>query len=461
MPDNDDPFGFGDGDAGGRTVVKPMPGGMPGQFRRPLVDDAKPRERGEPAGYAQNVPWPLTVEGGLNPIERAASSLIALLSKLAGSVDHPDPAALRERVGQEIRVFENNARMAGVSPENLYVARYVLCTAIDEAVLNTPWGAASNWDMQSLLVTFHKEAQGGVRFFQLLKQLSQDPRGNIDLLELMYVLLALGFKGKYRHADDGAMLLDSIREQLYRDIRQQRGDHEQGLSPHWQGVGEGYRPLTHFVPWWVIAAGLGVILLAVYAVLSFRLGDEATPAYDAIAAIATDGLPQRSVRLAPPAPLPPVEPVVVERRLSDDLVDDTAQGVITISEDPFKANIVVRGDGLFRSGSIKVNEGYLPLLERITKALDTFPGKVVVSGHTDDIPIKTLRFPSNWHLSKARADAVLQIMSAASTDPARYESEGRGAREPLVPNDSKANRAQNRRVEITLYKQAGAAGGDA
>lgn len=455
MADSDDPFGFDDDESGGRTVVKPMPGGMSGNFQRPLVDDAQPKGGFAAAAHMANVPWPLSVEGGLNPIERAASSLIALQTKLAASQDHPDPEGLRERVKQEIRVFENNARMAGVSPENLYVARYLLCTAIDEAVLNTPWGANSNWDMQSLLVTFHKEAQGGVRFFQLLKQLSQDPRGNLDLLELMFVLLSLGFKGKYRHADDGMSTLEGIREQLYRDIRQQRGEFERSLSPSWLGVGEGYRPLTSYVPWWVIAAALGVFLLAVYAVLSFRLSDEAAPAYAAIATVDVEHLPQRAVRLAPPVPLPVSEPAVPEKKLADILAADLSAGLITVNEDVLQARIVVRGDGLFRSGSIRVKQDYLPLLQRIANVLKDFGGKVVISGHTDNIPIKTLRFPSNWHLSQARADAVLEIMRDATPGLSRLEAEGRGDREPLVANSSKANRALNRRVEITLYKHAG------
>lgn len=462
MPDHDDPFGFDDGDSGGRTVVKPMPGGMSGQFRRPLVGDAQtPAQvpRGMP-DYGAQVPWPLTREGGLNPIERAASSLITLLSKLAGSANHPDPAGLRERVTQEVRVFENNARMAGVSPEDLYVARYVLCTAIDEAVLNTPWGASSNWDMQSLLVTFHKEAKGGVRFFQLLNQLLQDPRRNLPLLELMYVLLALGFQGKYRYVDDGRQQLESLREQLYREIRQQRGEFERALSPHWQGEQRESRPLTHYVPWWVIVAGLAAFLLLVYAVLSFRLSDEAAPAFEAIGSIDVLDMPQRTVA-QPPAPLPVIKPPAPAIRLADLLADDIAQQRITLDEDALQTRIVVRGDGLFRSGSASVQPDYVPLLERIAKALEKVPGKVLISGHTDNIPIKTLRFPSNWHLSEARARSVAKIMTAVAKDGSRYESEGRGDREPLVPNSSAANRARNRRVEITLFKHAQGSGGGA
>jgi type VI secretion system protein ImpK len=460
MPDPDDPFGFDQDDSAGRTVVKPMPGGMPGQFRRPLVggEESAHRPLERPAEFAGQTPWPLGGEGGLSPIERAAASLIALLSKLAGSASHPDPAGLRERVIQEVHVFENNARRAGVSPEDLYVARYVLCTAIDEAVLNTPWGAASNWDMQSLLVTFHKEAKGGVRFFQLLGELSQDPRRHLHLLELMYILLALGFQGRYRHADNGRQQLERLREQLYRDIRQQRGDYERALSPHWKGEQRDYRPLTQYVPWWVILAGFAAFLLLVYMVLSFRLGDEATPAYAAIADIGVEQMPRRVAAL-PPAPLPVVDSPAPEKRLADLLADAIEQERLTVDEDALQAKIRIRGDGLFRSGRDQVQPGVVPLLEDIAKALDEFSGKVLISGHTDNIPIRTLKFPSNWHLSEARARSVQKLMSAVAADATRYEAEGRGEREPLVPNVNKANRAQNRRVEITLFKHAATGSG--
>lgn len=453
MPDNDDPFGFQGDDTGSRTVVKPMPGGMPGRTQKPLGQ--RPREAGdESPAFSPHAPWPLSAGGGLNAIERAASALILLLSKLSVSTEHSNPEALRERVIQEVKVFENNARMAGVTPENLYVARYVLCTAIDEAILNTPWGARSNWDMQSLLITFHKEAQGGVRFFQLLKQMSEDPRGNLDLLEVMYICLALGFKGKYRHANEGPGKLEGIKERLYREIRQQRGEIEHALAPHWQGLTQSYSPLMTYVPMWVVAAGLATLLLLLYAVFSFQLSDKSAPAYDAIASIDVAKLPQRVRVSRAPRPLPAPQPAQPVRTLADILAADISAGLLAVDEDAYRSKVVVRGDGLFRSGSTKVNPDYVDLMKRVAAALDEFPGKVLVIGHTDNIPIRTLKFPSNWHLSRARAAAVLSILAAESGQPERFEAEGRGDKEPLAPNDTKANRALNRRVEVTLLRHS-------
>jgi len=73
-------------------------------------------------------------------------------------------------------------------------------------------------------------------------------------------------------------------------------------------------------------------------------------------------------------------------------------------------------------------------------------------GHSDNVAIRSLRFPSNWHLSKARSEAVANILSINLSQLDRMRSEGRGSTEPLVPNDTKSNRARNRRVEILLLK---------
>ena len=78
------------------------------------------------------------------------------------------------------------------------------------------------------------------------------------------------------------------------------------------------------------------------------------------------------------------------------------------------------------------------------------PGTVQVTGHTDNRPIRSVRFPSNWHLSKERARSVAETLSAKLAAPARVTYEGRADLEPVAPNDTPTDRARNRRVEITL-----------
>jgi type VI secretion system protein ImpK len=91
----------------------------------------------------------------------------------------------------------------------------------------------------------------------------------------------------------------------------------------------------------------------------------------------------------------------------------------------------------------------LPLLARIGDALAAIPGRVLVTGHTDGTPIRSARFPSNWHLSQARARAVAQTL-AAKVPAGRMVAEGRADAEPIAANDTATHRARNRRVEISV-----------
>ncbi len=98
------------------------------------------------------------------------------------------------------------------------------------------------------------------------------------------------------------------------------------------------------------------------------------------------------------------------------------------------------------------NDNFLDLLKRIGRVLSQYQGKVLVTGHKDNIPISTLQFPSNWHLSHKRAESVVRILQDEIGSSDRISADGRGDSEPLIANDSARNRALNRRVEITLFR---------
>ena len=110
--------------------------------------------------------------------------------------------------------------------------------------------------------------------------------------------------------------------------------------------------------------------------------------------------------------------------------------------------VVIRGDDLFASGSVVIEPAYEPLIRRVGEALAQLPGAVLVTGHTDSTPIKTLRFPSNWHLSQERATRVRDLLVSLAGNPERFTAEGRADTEPRVPQNPRD--ARNRRVEIML-----------
>jgi type VI secretion system protein ImpK len=140
--------------------------------------------------------------------------------------------------------------------------------------------------------------------------------------------------------------------------------------------------------------------------------------------------------------------------LSGQLAAEIQRGELEVFDVGDASVIVLKSDDLFGSGSARLNAALHPLIARIAGALDAVPGAVVITGHTDDVPIRTARYPSNWELSTERARSVVALMAARLREPARLRAEGLADSEPLAPNDSAANRARNRRVAIVLRSGA-------
>ena len=430
---NDDPFFSPNSDD--RTVIRPIPGG-----RRTGIRRTPPSE--QPAPTFSNTPLPQL--GHLNPLESAASGLLALLTRLSNSRAHPDPSGLKNQVTEEIQVFQTQAHARSIDPESIFTARYILCTALDEAVLNTPWGQNSDWAQHSLLSSFHKEVSGGERFFQLLKSLGQNPAKNLHLLELMYLCLALGFEGRYRIVQDGKDKLIRIREWLYQLIQNARGSGERALSPHWQGVTDKRNPLMRFVPLWVFAAIAAGLLAALFTGFLLRLNHLSDPVFTQLHAIDV-----------PRIEAPPQEPIVLsepEVTLSMLLADEISRNLLSVDEHPQQSTVTIQGDGLFASGRATVKPAIVPLINRIGESLDQLNGQVLIVGHSDNVPIRSARFPSNWDLSKARAEAVAGLIKPKLGDPARVYVDARADAEPVASNQTAEGRAKNRRVEILLIK---------
>lgn len=121
-------------------------------------------------------------------------------------------------------------------------------------------------------------------------------------------------------------------------------------------------------------------------------------------------------------------------------------------------NVLIRIDeqGTFPSGSADVTSDFIALLQALSDALSEMPGEIAIDGHTDDVPIRSSRFRSNWDLSAMRSATVAnRLLENPDLDPGRLTVMGHADTRPLATNDSEMARALNRRVEITL--QLGAA----
>ena len=212
---------------------------------------------------------------GLNPLVSAASELLLSIvriraSRQEGSPFRPGPSGqsvsgenieqLRASLEAEIRAFERRALAASdIEQAQLIASRYVLCTAVDEAVSTSLSGESGEWSRQGLLSTFHNETWGGEKFFQILDRCMQQPARNLYILELMYLLLSLGFEGKFGIRERGPIALESLRDKIYKQIRLLRGEPPQDLSQKVEPPAGRHR-IHAYIPVWLV---LAVFLFAI------------------------------------------------------------------------------------------------------------------------------------------------------------------------------------------------------
>jgi len=393
-------------------------------------------------------------QAGLDPLLLAASPLLQLLARLRNTVSQPDAGDLRERAVREIRLFEQRCREGNIPMEQLRTSHYALCASLDDAVLNTPWGSGGSWDARSLVSTFHEETRSGERFFVLLDQVKQNAGKFLPVLELMYLCLALGFQGRYRLSPRGPGELEKLREEIYALIQRNRPATEPELSPRWQGITAPYRPARAAVPVWVVASAALAVVAGLFVWVSSGLNAASDELFERMLAAPPDHMPAiaRSAPVLPPPPPPaPAEPDVLDK-LRTFLKPEIDQGLVTVLGTPSTPIVRIHNRGMFPSGSATVQPAFLPLLQRIGTALKAEDGSVDVIGYTDNQPIRTIQFPSNFQLSTARAQAAKAIVAQTVGDPGRITAEGRADAEPVGPNTTPDGREQNRRIEIVLHR---------
>ena len=445
-----------------RTVIRPNPGARRPGVAAPGKDDAttdsaasgpRPAPREDAPARRDAPASPELGMTGMNKLNASASTLFSLVSRIRNRAQHLDPEALRRSVVAEVRGFENRALQAGVDAQDVKVARYAICATLDDVVLNTPWGGSSIWAQQSMVGTFHRETVGGDRFYDLLARLEQDPSRNIELLEFLYMCLSLGFEGRLRVETGGADKHMNIRAGLARIIRVQRGDVERDLSPHWEGLDKPHRALSAWKPFWVAVAAAAAMLATGFMGLSWALSANSERLLGQISTL-DPGTPAKLERRAPPVVIvPPPDTDRQIKRVSKFLEAEIAEGLVNVFQDANTITVRINGSGMFGSGSDVLKPEFELPLSRVAKALNDTRGPVIIVGHSDNQPIRSARFPSNMHLSLARAETVRKTLLPLIDDVSRLSAEGHADREPIASNDTSEGRAANRRIEIVLIRE--------
>jgi type VI secretion system protein ImpK len=430
-----------------KTIIKPRPAGVMANSDKTIIS---PRKKPGMASLASKET--ITSSQATNSLAydfpsmpllvQQASPLLSVISQIKQLDGSFTVEELRHHISNLITVFTLKASKSQDNSSNVKKASYALCATIDESILNTPWGGNSAWSQQPLLSLFHKETYGGEKFYAMLDHEVSSEIKNYELIELLYMCLSLGFLGKLRVDQGGLIKAEKIRANTYSILTKNRDRFTRQLSTTISPFKAKKSRLTSFLPIWLL--GL-VLTLSGFLAYNYWLL-ELNKASDTVAAQLASLIPIEQEETLPEGKIR--KEVVLLRQL---LQQEIEQKVLTVNDYHNRSSIVLNSNELFPSGSAEVNTAFEPILDKIAKALETLPGRIIVSGHTDSSAIRTARFPSNWHLSLARASAVGKYMSGSADLKARLLPEGRGESEPLTENDTADGRAKNRRVAIELF----------
>jgi type VI secretion system protein ImpK len=380
-----------------------------------------------------------------NPIMRAAGPVLQLLGRLRVALLRASFGSLMQQVAEATKFFEKDIRSAGVSEQHANTAKYILCATADDIVQHIPNEERHLWTQFSMLARFFGERTGGVRFFETLNHAKLSPMVNYPVLELHHACLALGFQGVYRTQAGGLATLQQIQRDLYETLRQVRPKVARDLSPHWKGQALGANLNRVRLPVWVVASAAAALLFGLYVVLRILLSGNADLAAENIALLHSND-PFTIFRRVPAPPPPPPAPAKPpdEWKPPDpcSTLRQTASGIV----------IKLCGEALFDPGQATVKDEFKQKATGIAALLDKYPGRIRVIGHTDNTPIKNVRFPSNFQLSVERANAIAALIKTGLRDPNRIDVDGKGPDVPITSNATPEGRAMNRRVEIAISR---------
>lgn len=217
---------------------------------------------------------------GENDLLTAAMPLLGILSIIKQSHMKEDIQTIHTFLVKCLHAFEQDTHRSGFSTRQILATKYCLCTALDEAILCTQWGKENGWSEISLLSTFYKETFGGERFYIILETMLEEPAVNVPLLEILYILLKLGFKGKHHNKDP--LILSAIQHDLIQKITPYRHPHTYYFLDRYENA----RPKKiTIISLWLIIISFFVLMLVTSIIFNYQVEHITQPIFDTIDAI--------------------------------------------------------------------------------------------------------------------------------------------------------------------------------
>lgn len=377
-------------------------------------------------------------EQAVNPLLEAARTLLQALADMPDRLDADGIAWRRQWLESELRVFARVCGELRLRPEHVRCASYCLCSAHDEAAMQTNWGAGQtggfDWQTSGLAVALGHDRQGGDRVFRLIEDALRNPREHLDLIEVFQAVLNLGFQGRYRFVSGGRQQLQAIHERIHdvvvtgglcadRDVVPVRSA-RLPVEPRIRS-----RPFVRRSRRWIVGGLVGALLLGAGGYAAVERWTRSMR--EQRGAFALDAL---------------------ARQLEDRLRDEIAAGNVELIRDAGKSAMTIRFGGMFVSGDSTVAPWGASIVALAGREIAGLIGNanVLVEGYADNSRVSQSRRGSNQALSEARARQVAQILVSAGVPVKRVEIVGKGDADPLADNGTAQGRARNRRIEVTV-----------
>jgi len=183
-----------------------------------------------------------------------------------------DAHEIKQECIAKISLFDEKAIKIGIDNNEMLAVRYILCTVIDEFMNSSQLAKDNAWINNSLLKTFHKETYGGENFFYILDNFLKSPAKYIHILELMYICLSLGFKGRYRLSNSAEMELNNIQDSLFKQIKIVKGrEPDTFYTTH--NISNSKFKLFNNIPYPIIILSACVLLFILYITLTIFLNE--------------------------------------------------------------------------------------------------------------------------------------------------------------------------------------------
>ncbi len=368
-----------------------------------------------------------------NPYVSAAMPLLLQIEWFRNEPE-TDFVCARLKIVRKLEFFRKDLRKQGFPPEEIDHLSYLICTYADGLFTDM---VKEEMTGLSLLVEFHKDAWGGENCFEHLKEYISNPQDNRDVLEFYYLILSMGFEGKYRMLERGAVLLMDLRNHLsgllyaqnttlfLSDVRAEK------VKP----------PKRRFITALrILITGLILAVIA-YGISAWYLHEQARQIRNDILA------------WVPPEP----RKINIMETLPNPLTQILNEGWLEVRKDPRGWLLIFTSDGAFLTGKSELTEDFLSKrnIERLGAALAPWPGDLEVIGHTDATPFRKTSANNNLKLSEARAVVVADILRTNTminqTHNREITATGRGESDPIADNTTDEGRKRNRRVDI-LWK---------